>query len=631
MVLVKIAAGCGLDVGRIGLTAHSDAVSFAEASLRYADPMAAAHSGTHAVATPEVPSDATAALVLALQRDCVERSGRHVDGCSDTHWVMEAAQGEGHPAVRLRPVQGWYEFEAPSVAQASAAVGLTGGSCAAPSKAAMPPRKKKRLEDVEAEIRLESNLRKLFAERWEAMLVRRGCPRSEAVFAKGQILWSMRRKFGAAAQAAATSGKEVEGLEAEEDKLLQQIAALAPIEAVKTLELMEGMPPNWLSLADSADLPAGQAPQIGLAVQAGRTLGVAKQAFSDSAWLKDDTGIDRQRRKLLKALKRKADAIARAEDEEVPHTANALLMLKSERGEGLWDFAADEEFSDDEVEENLLPEAKEKEGTFGEERRKGMDEAQKDLDYDAGCAPLPANDEGEEVEEGDQLTGYGQEIEALLQRMDGAEDADKAVGPPARTPNGTTANGTTASIASISTTGGSTPSTSLNASPTSDADVDVATLQKKAVDCLRYWGGCCTLSQVAHALGLTKRGSATWNSAISVLREVASQRHLKPLDTKAVLLLRESYWGADSGPPLAGEPHHLRWWYLDSAGSKTRSRETAQRWPAIGTRVPAGIAPDPLFRVCILRSASASFGPSEGGECKAWLPASRAPATSPEY
>eukprot|EP00444_Apocalathium_aciculiferum_P012012 CAMPEP_0183455696 /NCGR_PEP_ID=MMETSP0370-20130417/127232_1 /TAXON_ID=268820 /ORGANISM="Peridinium aciculiferum, Strain PAER-2" /LENGTH=251 /DNA_ID=CAMNT_0025647295 /DNA_START=9 /DNA_END=761 /DNA_ORIENTATION=+ len=86
---------------------------------------------------------------------------------------------------------------------------------------------------------------------------------------------------------------------------------------------------------------------------AGGEGGKEEGEYLEEGRLKDATGIARQRKKVRKALKRQAWAQDNAEEADVPDTANALFQLKSQRGEGFWDFSDAEVHSDDEEEENF--------------------------------------------------------------------------------------------------------------------------------------------------------------------------------------------------------------------------------------------------------------------------------------
>lgn len=125
-----------------------------------------------------------------------------------------------------------------------------------------------------------------------------------------------------------------------------------------------------------------------------------KNRYEESERAADETGIKRQQKKRLKAMKREAGAIERREDDEVPDTANALLELKDEKGEGGWDNDNEELYSDD-AEEKFV-----------------FDEIAED---DAGNVSVDEDDAPEGEHGGDLLSSFGRELQVLLDKgPDGA-------------------------------------------------------------------------------------------------------------------------------------------------------------------------------------------------------------------
>jgi len=297
--------------------------------------------------------------------------------------------------------------------------------------------------------------------------------------------------------------------------------------------------------------------------------------------IKDETGLRKQRRKQRKALHREARATNDAEDEAVPETANSLLQLKPEHGEGGWEFSDKEEFSDD-------------------------DEEKWDFDDQIECAaanaeaPSADEDEAEEAEKGDLLTTHGHNIEALLQTYNGGVDLAEAgaVGgeegaaagssgseasepeapPPARrTPAALRAEAGAAkepaAVAAASARGlGSraaaagaavvmpaaplapsargTPPGPPAAAPAPPAATPAAApaggrevLREKVVACLRERGGTCRAQDAMRAMGLRERdpGSTFYKEVLAVLKEVATVERVPGDAAQRVLVLRSQY------------------------------------------------------------------------------------------
>lgn len=145
-----------------------------------------------------------------------------------------------------------------------------------------------------------------------------------------------------------------------------------------------------------------RAARVGVPVKRGEILKVnppsdapLKVAYPEEEKLRDELGLNKEKQKKRKALKKEAKAEF-AEDDDVPDSANSLLSLKSQRGEAKWDFEDEEAFSDD-----------------GEDKWDFNDDLQK---APGEVAPEADEDEGPE---GENLLGsHGKELETLMQRME---------------------------------------------------------------------------------------------------------------------------------------------------------------------------------------------------------------------
>lgn len=123
----------------------------------------------------------------------------------------------------------------------------------------------------------------------------------------------------------------------------------------------------------------------------------------------DEFGVSKQKKKMAKQLRKEANAVDQAEEDEVPETANALLKLKHERGEAGWDFSDEEAFSDDEQEKNDF-----EGGAIASAEQ--VDEA----------IPSGDEDEGEDAEKRDLLSAHGKQLEVILQNFEDNEQAQGA-------------------------------------------------------------------------------------------------------------------------------------------------------------------------------------------------------------
>ncbi|CAK0825245.1 unnamed protein product [Prorocentrum cordatum] len=122
----------------------------------------------------------------------------------------------------------------------------------------------------------------------------------------------------------------------------------------------------------------------------------------------DDTGVGKQTTKVKKAQKKQAAAVDGAEEDAVPDTANALLGLKSERGEGGYDFDNAEEYSGDEAEQ----------ADFQEELQQTTSVMEPEATVE-----LADEEDAEDAEPGAMLTTEGKELEMLIDRFASAERA----------------------------------------------------------------------------------------------------------------------------------------------------------------------------------------------------------------
>jgi len=125
----------------------------------------------------------------------------------------------------------------------------------------------------------------------------------------------------------------------------------------------------------------------------------AAALYPDRERLDDDTGIRQQSKKRRKQQQRSGENV---EDEDAPDTANGMLSLKRESGENGWDFADEDQFSDDEHDNFEFDKADD-----------GLGDA-----VAAGDEDAPSADEGaeEDAEGGTVLGSHGQAIQNLLSK-----------------------------------------------------------------------------------------------------------------------------------------------------------------------------------------------------------------------
>mmetsp|Transcript_75518 Transcript_75518/g.179384 ORF Transcript_75518/g.179384 Transcript_75518/m.179384 type:complete len:489 (-) Transcript_75518:154-1620(-) len=134
-------------------------------------------------------------------------------------------------------------------------------------------------------------------------------------------------------------------------------------------------------------------------------------SYDEEDRLNDDLGLKREKKKQLKALKKGAGD--QVDEEDVPDSANALLNLKSEKAEGVWDFEEKDEFSDDDLEQD----------DFNDELQ-GQDQDEQAPSADEDDADAPDAEEG-------LLTQHGKELEVLMSQYgegDGEDAAEAAEG-----------------------------------------------------------------------------------------------------------------------------------------------------------------------------------------------------------
>lgn len=300
-----------------------------------------------------------------------------------------------------------------------------------------------------------------------------------------------------------------------------------------------------------------------------------KVSYPEEERLNDDTGLKRHKRKMMKALKRKADAI---EKEDVPDTANSLHQLKSEQSEAIWDFSDGEKFSDD------------------EQDKWDFDEQLQNDDVDEQAAQLPeAGDEVSEAEEGDLLSAHGKELEVLLERHTGStnddevqadgdacavssdsDDSEEEVSAKQRSkqkdkddasvpkrsqvkPAGKDQGKRKMILSGVSRSASSTAapaveppaavSITLTPSESGDHVLSNSELRKRTIECLRQRGGTCKLSNVVAALGLRSQHSPLYKRAVAVLKEVADVQRM-PGESRPLLVLKREHWSVADGRPI---------------------------------------------------------------------------------
>lgn len=221
----------------------------------------------------------------------------------------------------------------------------------------------------------------------------------------------------------------------------------------------------------------------------------------------DDTGMRNIVQKHRKARQKQARATeAGAEDEDAPDTANALHDLK--RGsDNAWDFSDNEQFSDDD-----------------EGYKVEYDDQHKADEDDAPSADEAQAEEGKtgEVAIGEALGDVGLQIEAALHRVQEAA-ASKPAPPAAET---------------LAAPAG--PAAPAAAAAAVEAPLPTAPARRETVvRCLRFYGGSCTLKQVAQTLDLRRSQVALWNAYTATIKEVAVI--IKVPDGKPLLKLKAAY------------------------------------------------------------------------------------------
>eukprot|EP00928_Gymnodinium_smaydae_P000956 TRINITY_DN1034_c0_g2_i1.p1 TRINITY_DN1034_c0_g2~~TRINITY_DN1034_c0_g2_i1.p1 ORF type:complete len:797 (+),score=192.04 TRINITY_DN1034_c0_g2_i1:95-2392(+) len=649
-----------------------------------------------------------------------EVCGRAADVCLEQYWALYPSETERGTYV-LRPVSGWYSFDG-SAASAAAAAARESESHADATSDRRRPRVAASAMDAaavgEAELRAASTLRREIAERCEAIFARRAERAGSSALSLGAVRAQIMRDLrwplrGAGRREDGKDGHRLgggegdAGLDEDEDVAAvaravasaQDLARMEEVDASgssrhrdsqETLRMLRALErfEDYGDLSAAAEVLAARAadPSSAAQMEEGdeRTTPCCG-AWKDSERLSDETGVRRHLRKLKRALKRKADAVAGAEDEAVPETANALLQLKSERGEGLWDFADAEMYSDDEQEVNVFDDLVDPDGAGG---------------GTAACG-IAADEDDDEAERGDQLTAHGQQLETLLQKHGGDEDqqdpqesarqsgdvrtteatstkasdasklpargrqrakakvAEASFHPTTATSSSSTvmssvdakskgarikASGVEAPSAAASVRGTKCPRTQPGASsddslPTLDgtaasADGGKTTvpegddLRTRAIASLRRRGGTCTLSDAASALGLTNPGSALYQQVVKTLREVADVMRV-PGESRPLLVLKATHWSSD---PPQGPPDARRWCYLNSDGAVEAARRDAERCPRVGSASTAAGQELYLCAALVAGAAPALDGGEQAKEewQRRWLPAACAPERCPE-
>lgn len=312
---------------------------------------------------------------------------------------------------------------------------------------------------------------------------------------------------------------------------------------------------RWESIKNRRDLREGQAEPGESEPSNSKS---KREEYPDEVRLNDETGARHQKKKAAKMYKKQAAALDDLEDmEDVPDTANALLDLKNQKGEGCWDFSDDELYSDDELDK------------FDWDADEGLKKPEEEEE----AAPSADEDEGEDEEKGKELTTHGKELQVLIENygegeeppasadggdaVDGgdvallqAADAEAAL-PAASESDGEASEGegdakrrrkneTDGTKAAVSA-----PAASLAVADTSAAAVPEPTdtqLRTQAIACLRQKGGQCTLADAAAALGLRDRHSKLYQRVVAVLKQVASVERLAG-QARPVLVLKKEHQG----------------------------------------------------------------------------------------
>eukprot|EP00930_Biecheleria_cincta_P096375 TRINITY_DN88233_c0_g1_i1.p1 TRINITY_DN88233_c0_g1~~TRINITY_DN88233_c0_g1_i1.p1 ORF type:complete len:811 (+),score=217.75 TRINITY_DN88233_c0_g1_i1:33-2465(+) len=294
------------------------------------------------------------------------QAGRPADIKTSLHWLLvPEPHGNG---FQLRPVVGWYNFDRPAVATLrTKSPGLAEDD-----------------DRAEAGMKAHAAVRHRLADRWKDMLSRavlRVPGHYAKVTTRSQLLQESK------------SLDEDPALDEEVMKILQPLDTLEKLQQLQDLEVDKRRP--QLSL-----------PPLGQPLLRRRGRGSVEYPEEEE----DATGLKTQHRRRRRARQRQEEG---EDADAVPDTANRLLQLKSERGEGLWDFEDAERFDDDEQDQE----------DFAADER---DEFAKDDEVPV-LAPVEGEDEDlqsdSDVEAGCLQTSHGQELETLLERH-GEEECD---------------------------------------------------------------------------------------------------------------------------------------------------------------------------------------------------------------
>lgn len=285
------------------------------------------------------------------------QAGRPTDIKTSLHWLLVPdPQGNG---FQLRPVVGWYNFDRPAYTTKS-------------------PGLEEEEDRADAGMKALASVRHTLADRWKDMLSR-AVLRVPGHYGKVTVRSQLLQESKAV--------DEDLPLDEEVIKILQPLDTLEKLQQLQDLEVDKRRPQPSL-------------PPLGQPLQRRRDRGSVEYPEEEE----DATGLKTQHRRRRLARQRQEEG---EDADAVPDTANRLLHLKSERGEGLWDFEDAERFDDDDDQDA--------EDCAADER----EEFQKDDEV-----PVLAPVEGEEedlpsdsdVEAGCLQTSHGQELETLLER-----------------------------------------------------------------------------------------------------------------------------------------------------------------------------------------------------------------------
>eukprot|EP00929_Paragymnodinium_shiwhaense_P081694 TRINITY_DN42821_c0_g1_i1.p1 TRINITY_DN42821_c0_g1~~TRINITY_DN42821_c0_g1_i1.p1 ORF type:complete len:594 (+),score=184.72 TRINITY_DN42821_c0_g1_i1:89-1870(+) len=152
---------------------------------------------------------------------------------------------------------------------------------------------------------------------------------------------------------------------------------------------------------------------------------LAEVAYPEDDRLKDEAGVLKARKKKAKRIKEAMKAAEGGKDDTAPETANDVLGLNRDHGGDGWDYSEEELFSDEELERF----------DFEDQLVARVDQPEDNKDIEAAA---PADEDAAELwrepedEKPDVMTGYGQQLEVLLEQpleVDG--DRQAAAGPSA--------------------------------------------------------------------------------------------------------------------------------------------------------------------------------------------------------